>query len=97
MIYYENTNNEGMAKYLGANSANTHQTLQRNSNICGHKLRMQKRYHNPLPYISEMCNTNLCGYGIWDNIQHRLLECVNNEKITELYNKLTRLKVQLAI
>jgi hypothetical protein len=30
------------------------------------ELRMQKGYHNP--YISEMCNTNLCECGIRDNI-----------------------------
>jgi hypothetical protein len=43
-------------------------------------------------------NKNLCGCGIMANIQDRLLECISNsERITELYKKLTQLKVQLQI
>jgi hypothetical protein len=62
------------------------------------ELRTQKGYHNPLLYLSGKCNTNLCECGITDNIQHRLMECINNrEGITELYKRLTQLKVQLPI
>jgi hypothetical protein len=37
-IYYQNANNEGMAKHLEANEAiNTYQTLQSSSTVCAHK------------------------------------------------------------
>jgi hypothetical protein len=40
----------------------------------------------------------MCECGIGDDIQHWLLECINNsERITELYKKLAQLKVQLQI